>query len=53
VFDIVDRQAVAVAIDGFLDVAAPVRRQLYGVLTAAIWLGGNELTVPPPAPPPA
>lgn len=45
VFEVVDRDAVEVALDRFAELGEPAKRQLYGALTAAMWLGGAELAV--------
>ncbi len=45
-FEIVDPVAANGALDGFSTLAERQKLQLYGALTAAIWLGGEEI-VPP------
>jgi len=46
VFDVIDRHAVEEALGRFAELTEPAKRQLYGALTAAMWLGGSELTLP-------
>jgi len=46
VFEIVDPVATARALDGFDGLGNAPKRQLYGGLTAAIWLGGSEIALP-------
>ena len=46
VFEIVDPVATARALDGFDGLGNAPKRQLYGALTAAIWLGGSEIALP-------
>jgi hypothetical protein len=45
VFDLIDRTRVEAAVTDFDGLAEPSKRQLYGALTAAIWLGGHEITL--------
>jgi hypothetical protein len=47
VFEVVDRSAVERAVGDFDLLSEPHKLQLYGVLTAAIWLGGREITLSP------
>ena len=44
VFDILDRRGVEEALTDFETLNEPSKKQLYGALTAAVWLGRNELT---------
>ena len=46
VFDIIDPVATHEALDRFSSLTAPEKMQLYGALTAAIWLGGHEIALP-------
>lgn len=46
VFDIIDPVATGEALNRFSALAEPDRVQLFGALTAAIWLGGHEITLP-------
>lgn len=41
---LIDRTAVIELLDRFEDVTESAKRQLYGALSAAIWLGGHEIT---------
>jgi hypothetical protein len=43
VFEVLDRPAVIDAVDRFGDLSEPAKLQLYGALTAAIWLGEHEI----------
>jgi hypothetical protein len=45
-FEIVDQRTVVDRVERLDQLPASSRRQLYGALTAAIWLGGHELTYP-------
>jgi hypothetical protein len=45
-FEIIDPVATRRALDQFHTLREPQRRQLYGALSAAIWLGGHEIAVP-------
>jgi hypothetical protein len=47
VFDIIDRSGLETALDVFDRLAEPSKKQVYGALSAALWLGGHELTVTP------
>jgi hypothetical protein len=47
-FELLDRSAVAQSLRGFDRLGELSRKQLYGALTAAVWLGGHEITLPPP-----
>ena len=56
VFDIIDPVATHEALDRFSSLAETEKMQLYGALTAAIWLGRYEIALPrqiPGAPQPA
>lgn len=56
VFDIIDPVATHGALDRFSSLAETEKMQLYGALTAAIWLGRYEIALPrqiPGAPQPA
>lgn len=44
-FDVIDPVATRHALDRFETLRESQRRQLYGALTAAIWLGGHEITL--------
>ena len=43
-FDLLDRTRVEAAVTDFDGLTEPSKKQLYGALTAAIWLGGHEIT---------
>jgi hypothetical protein len=45
VFDLLDRTRVEAAVTGFDGLTEASKKQLYGALTAAIWLGGHEITL--------
>ena len=45
VFDLLDRSRVEHAVSGFTSLSEPSKKQLYGALTAAIWLGRHEITM--------
>jgi hypothetical protein len=47
VHDLLDRRATETAIAGFGLLPEREKAQLYGALTAAIWLGGHEITFAP------
>jgi hypothetical protein len=47
VFEVLDRPAVIDAVDRFGDLSEPAKLQLYGALTAAIWLGEHEIDPAP------
>ena len=44
VFDLLDRVRVEEAVTGFEGLTEPSKKQLYGALTAAVWLGRHEIT---------
>jgi hypothetical protein len=46
VFEIIDPVATGAALDGFEHLPQRSKVQLYGALTAAIWLGGHEIALP-------
>jgi hypothetical protein len=46
VFEIIDPVATQAAFDGFEHLPQRSKMQLYGALTAAIWLGGHEIALP-------
>jgi hypothetical protein len=48
VFEVLDQRAVLERVGHFTDLPESLRRQLYGALTAALWLGGHEITYPLP-----
>jgi hypothetical protein len=50
VFEILDPAGVQRALDSFDSLAEGQKHQLYGALTAAIWLGGHEIALPRRAP---
>jgi hypothetical protein len=45
-FDIIDSHAALDAVDRFEIIPESQRMQLYGALTAVIWLGGHEVALP-------
>jgi hypothetical protein len=45
VFDLLERTRVKAAVTDFDGLTEPSKKQLYGALTAAIWLGGHEITL--------
>jgi hypothetical protein len=45
-FELIDRRGVQRALDNFDELPDGQRLQLYGALTAVIWLGGHELALP-------
>jgi len=45
VFDLLDRTRVEAAVTDFDGLPEASKKQLYGALTAAIWLGGHEITL--------
>jgi hypothetical protein len=49
VFDLLDRTRVEAAVTDFDGLTEPSKKQLYGALTAAIWLGGHEITLQTPS----
>jgi hypothetical protein len=46
VFEILDPAGIERALDGFANLTGPRRGQLYGALSAAIWLGASEIALP-------
>jgi asparagine synthetase B (glutamine-hydrolysing) len=46
VFDVMDRTAVIRALDDFGELPAPAKTQMYGALTAAMWIGHHEIILP-------
>ena len=46
VFELIDPVATARALDRFASLHERDRMQLYGALTAAVWLGGHEIALP-------
>ncbi len=49
VFELVDHHAVEAAVDGFAVLTESAKHQLYGALTAAMWLGHHEVTLTEPS----
>jgi hypothetical protein len=47
IFEILDPVATRRALDGFSSLPDPHKHQVYGALTAAIWLGEGEIPLPP------
>jgi hypothetical protein len=47
VFEIIDPVATRQALDRYPSLVQAHKRQLFGALTAAIWLGGHEIELPP------
>ena len=45
-FELFDREAVQQSLDRFAGLGESKKAQLYGALTAAIWLGGHEIALP-------
>jgi hypothetical protein len=45
VFELLDRARVEEAVTGFDALTEPAKKQLYGALTAAVWLDRHEITV--------
>jgi hypothetical protein len=45
VFDIVDPDATAAVLDRFTELRDSTKLQLFGALTAAMWLGGSGITI--------
>jgi hypothetical protein len=43
-YTLIDRDAAVAAVDGIRDLKLMQRIQLFGAVTAAIWLGGDELS---------
>jgi hypothetical protein len=46
-FELIDADAARRALDRFPTLTERQRLQLYGALTAVIWLGGHEMALPP------
>ena len=44
IFDLLDRGRVEQAVNGFAGLFEQSKKQLYGALTAAVWLGRHEIT---------
>jgi hypothetical protein len=46
VFTVLDQAAVLGAVERFAELSVPAKDQVYGALTAAMWLGGYDLYLP-------